>query len=138
MVRRRSQVVAAGLAAVLAGLLLVSPGPALGQPWPRGRIRERCESVLPRAKVAPIVARYRDRIVTARQTVGENERALRALLIADNSTRAALDAQIAKTEAARSALSRVRVDLLWELRSVVPAADRGLAFRCVAFYMRRR
>lgn len=139
MVRRKWQVCAAGLAVlVLAGLLIVSPGPALGQPGPRERLQERCQTVLPQAQVDPIVVKYRDRFTAAREAMVKEERALRALLIADNSTRAAVDAQIVKTEAARTALSRVRLDMLWELRSVIPATNREAAFRCAEFLMRRR
>jgi len=139
LVRRKWQVCAAGLAVlVLAGLLIVSPGPALGQPGPRDRLRERCQAVLPQAQVDPIVVKYRDRFTAAREAMVREERALRALLIADNSTRAALDAQFVKTEAARTALSRVRLDMLWDLRSVIPATNREIAFRCAEFLMRRR
>ena len=139
MVRRQWQVYSAGLAVfVLAGLLIVSPGPASAQPGPRDRLQERCQTVLPQAQVDPIVAKYRDRFTAARESMLREERALRALLIADNATRAALDAQIVKTDAARSALSRVRLDMLWELRSVIPATNREAAFRCAEFLMRRR
>jgi len=134
LVRRKWQAYAAGLAVVVfAGLLVVAPGPAMGQPGPRGRVRDRCRAVLPPAQVAPVLAKYRDRLAAARQAMGKEERALRVLLVADNSTRAALDAQIIKTEAARSALSRVGLDMLWELRSVIPGVDRAAAFRCAGF-----
>jgi Spy/CpxP family protein refolding chaperone len=58
------------------------------------------------------------------------ERALRSLLVADNSTRAALDAQIARSNDARNAFARARMNALWDLRSVIPAQDRQVAFRC--------
>lgn len=139
MVRRNWQVCAAGLVVlVMAGLVVVSPGPALGQPGPREGLRERCQAVLPEAQVNPIVVKYRDRLTAAREAMIREERALRALLVADASTRAALDAQIVKTEAARTALSRVRLDLLWELRTVIPATNREAAFRCAELLLRRR
>lgn len=139
MARRRWQGYGAGLAVlVLAGLLVVSPDPALGQPGPRERLQERCQAALPQAQVDPIVVKYRDRFTSARDAMVKEERALRALLIAENSTRAALDTQLVKTEAARSALSRVRMDMLWELRSVIPTTNRAVAFRCAELLLRRR
>ena len=139
MVRWQWQLGAAVLAVlVLAGLLIGSPGPALGQPGPRNRLRERCQAVLPQGQVDPIVAKYRDRFTAAREAMGREERALRAVLLADNSSRAAFDAQLVKTELARMALSRVRLDMLWDLRSVIPATNRAIAFRCAEFLMRRR
>jgi hypothetical protein len=139
LVRRKWQGWAAGLVVlVFAGLLIVSPDPAMGQPGPRQRIRERCEAVLPQAQVDPVLAKYRDRLAGAREAAVKEERALRALLVADNSTRAAVDAQVLKTEAARSALTRVRLDMLWELRSVIPATNRAAAFRCAEFLALRR
>lgn len=139
MVRRQWPVCAAGLAVlILAGLLLVSPEPAQGQPRRWARIRERCGAVLPRTQVDPLAVKYRDRFVAAREALGREERALRALLLADNSTRPALETQIVKTEAARAALARVRLDFLWELRSLVPVMNRAAAFRCARFYLRRR
>jgi hypothetical protein len=122
----------------MVGLLIASPGPALGQSGPRERLRERCRTALPQAQVDPIVAKYRDRLTAAREAMMKEERGLRALLIADNSTRAALDAQIIKTEAARSALIRVRLDMLWDLRAVIPATNREVAFRCAELLLRRR
>lgn len=124
-----------GLAAVLivaAGTLLFAsttvaqPGPA----DPPGPSREQCQSVLPSQTVEPIVAKHRDRLRTARENAAKEERALAALLVADNSTRAALDAQMVKANDARNAFARVRLDLLWDLRSVIPAQNRLLAFRC--------
>ncbi len=139
MVRRKWQVCAAGLAVLMfAGLLIVSPGPAMGQPGPRERIRERCQAVLPQAQVEPVLGKYWDRLTTAREAMVKEERALRALLVVDNSTRAAVDAQTLKTDAARSALTRVRLDILWELRSVIPATNREAAFRCAELLMLRR
>jgi len=139
LVRRRWRGCAAGLAVfVLTGLLVVSPGPALGQPGPPDRLRERCEAALPQAKIDPIMAKYRGRLTSAREAVMREERALFALLVADSPTRAAVDTQAGKTETARTLYSRVRLDVLWELRSVVPAADREIAFRCAEFLMRRR
>lgn len=139
MVRWQWQLGAAVLAVlVLAGLLIGPPGPALGQPGPRNRLRERCQAVLPQGQVDPIVAKHRDRFTAAREAMGREERALRAVLLADNSSRAAFDAQLVKTELARTALSRVRLDMLWDLRSVIPATNRAIAFRCAEFLMRRR
>lgn len=136
---RRWQLVAAGLAVlVVVGLLAVWPDQAAGQPGPRGRAREWCEAVLPEAVVVPIAVKYRDRLVAAREALIKEERALRALLVADNATRQALEAQMVKTEAARTAVTRLRLDFLWELRGVVPASNRATAFRCARYYLRRR
>jgi Spy/CpxP family protein refolding chaperone len=93
-------------------------------------VEQRCAAVLPRQAAEQILANYRERLRTARENAVREERALRALLVADNSTKAALDAQTLKTNDARNALSRVRLDMLWDLRSVVPAQDRAIAFRC--------
>jgi Spy/CpxP family protein refolding chaperone len=82
--------------------------------------------------------KYRDRFIAAREAMMKEERAMRALLVADNSTRAAVDAQIIKTEAVRSALLRVRLDMLWDLRSVIPATNRAAAFRCAELLLLRR
>lgn len=136
---RRGWLFAVGLAViVLAGLLTVWPDQALGQPGRWARFRERCEAVLPEAQATPIAVKYRDRFAAAREAMIKEERALRALLVADNSTRPALEAQMVKTEAARSSVSRVRLDYLWELRSVIPATNRAAAFRCAQFYLIRR
>ena len=88
--------------------------------------------------MTPIAVKYRDRFAAARDALVKEDRALRALLVADNSTRPALEAQMVKTEAARSAVSRVRLDYLWELRGVIPATNRAIAFRCAQFYLIRR
>jgi len=139
LVRRKWQLWAAGLAVLVsAGLLIVSPGPVMGQPGPRGRLRERCQAVLPKTQVDPVLVKYRDRFIAAREAMMKEERAMRALLVADNSTRAAVDAQIIKTEAVRSALLRVRLDMLWDLRSVIPATNRAAAFRCAELLLLRR
>lgn len=122
--------------AVLAGLLFVSSAPA--QQGPQRPTREQCASVLPRETVAPVIERYRDRLRAAREAAMREERALRSLLIADNTTRAALDAQIARTNETRNAMARVRLDALWELRSVIPAQDREVALRCAARLLMRR
>ncbi|MDQ7842652.1 MAG: periplasmic heavy metal sensor [Armatimonadota bacterium] len=114
------------------------PSSPQSSPGPRGWAR-RCAAVLPRQTVDPIVARYRDRLRAARENLRREERALRALLIAETSTRAAVDAQSQKVIDARNALLRSRLDMLWDLRSVIPPADRDLAFRCAwALMMRRR
>lgn len=139
MARQKWPVYAAGLAVlIMAGLLIISPGPALGQPGPRERLQERCQTVLPQAQFDPIVAKYRDRLTAVREAMAREERALRALLVADNTTRAALDAQLVKTESARTAVTRARMDMLWELRSVIPATNREAAFRCADFFLFRR
>lgn len=129
---------------IVAALLLVSSAAAQQQsptqPAPqrqRPNLQQRCEAVLPRQAVEQIAANYRDRLRTARENVAREQRALRDLLVADNSTKAAVDAQQARAEAARTAMSRVQVDLLWDLRSVVPAQDRQLAFRCAQVMLRR-
>jgi len=122
---------------VVAALLLVSTAGAQQQAPPpqapapqRPGVEQRCAAVLPRQAAEQILANYRERLRTARENAVREERALRALLVADNSTKAALDAQTLKTNDARNALSRVRLDMLWDLRSVVPAQDRAIAFRC--------
>ena len=117
---------------ILAALLLVSTAAAQQQAPPpqQPRLEQQCASVLPRQAAEQILANYRDRLRTARENAVREERALRALLVADNSTKAALDAQNLKTNEARNALARVRLDMLWDLRSVVPAQDRAIAFRC--------
>lgn len=122
---------------VVAALLLVSTAGAQPQAPPpqapapqRPGVEQRCAAVLPRQAAEQILANYRERLRTARENAVREERALRALLVADNSTKAALDAQTLKTNDARNALSRVRLDMLWDLRSVVPAQDRAIAFRC--------
>lgn len=122
---------------VVAALLLVSTAGAQPQAPPpqapapqRPGVEQRCAAVLPRQAAEQIFANYRERLRTARENAVREERALRALLVADNSTKAALDAQTLKTNDARNALSRVRLDMLWDLRSVIPAQDRAIAFRC--------
>jgi hypothetical protein len=122
---------------VVAALLLVSTAGAQQQAPPpqapppqRPGVEQRCAAVLPRQAAEQILANYRERLRTARENAVREERALRALLVADNSTKAALDAQTLKTNDARNVLSRVRLDMLWDLRSVVPAQDRAIAFRC--------
>jgi hypothetical protein len=129
---------AAGLAvAVTAGLLFVTA--ALAQPAPpspqqRGPM---CQGVLP-SQADPILAKYRERAQTARDNVMKEDRALFALLIAENTTRAAVDAQTTKANDARSALARVRLDMLWDLRAVIPAQNREQVFRCAEFTLLRR
>jgi Spy/CpxP family protein refolding chaperone len=129
-------VLAVGLVVVWAtGLLFVSS--ALGQqqpppqPSPRGQQREQqCAAALPRQAVEAILANHREPLRAAREAMATQERALRTLLVADNTTRAALDAQIARTNDARNAFARARMNALWDLRSVIPAQDRQVAFRC--------
>ena len=121
---------------VIAALMFVSTAAAQQQappqpaPQQRPGMEQRCAAVLPRQAVDQIVANYRDRLRTARENAVREERALRDLLVADNATKAALDAQSVKANDARNALARVRLDMLWDLRSVIPAQDRQLAFRC--------
>lgn len=129
---------------VAAALLFVSAAGAQQQnptqPAPqrqRPNMQQRCEAVLPRQAVEQIAANYRERLRTARENLVREERALNELLVADNSTKAAVDAQHARAEAARTAMSRVRVDLLWDLRSVIPAQDRQIAFRCAQMLLLR-
>lgn len=136
MARIFSRGVAAALVVAAGPLLFISS--AVAQPGPPGPSREQCQSVLPAQTVDPIVAKYRDRIRTARENLVKEERALASLLVADNSTRAALDTQMTKTNDARNAFARLRLDLLWELRSVVPAQNRELAFRCAERLLLRR
>jgi hypothetical protein len=139
LARRTWQIGIAGLAILmLVGVFFVWPDTASGQMGRWARIRERCEAVLPESQVTPIAIKYRDRFAAAREALVKEERALRALLVADNSTRPALEAQMVKTEAARSAVSRVRLDYLWELRSVIPATNRAVGFRCAQFHLIRR
>ena len=136
MNRRLSAVLATGLVVVFAtGLLFVAS--ALGQqqpppqPSPRGQAREQqCASVLPRQAVEAILANHREPLRAAREAMATQERALRSLLVADNTTRAALDAQTARSNDARNAFARARMNALWDLRSVIPAQDRQVAFRC--------
>lgn len=128
---------AAGLAVIgVAGLLFVNA--ALAQQGPPGpRAAPQCQGVLP-SQADPILAKYRERAQTARDNAMKEERALFALLVADSTTRAAVDAQIAKTNDARSAFAKIRLDMLWELRSVIPAQNREQAFRCAEFSLLRR
>lgn len=128
---------------VIAALALVSTAaaqqPAPAQPGPqRPNLQQRCEAVLPRQAVEQIAANYRERLRVARENLVREERALRALLVADNSTKAALDAQSVKANAARAAVQRVRLDMLWDLRAVIPAQDRQVAFRCAEMLLMRR
>lgn len=131
MVRRLQMIVVPGLAAALVAGLVIVPSAVAQTGGPGPSRLERCQSVLPRQTVDPILAKYRDRLRAAREAMAREERALRSLLIADNSTRGALDAQIAKANDARNTYARVRLDILWDLRSVIPVHDRELAFRCV-------
>lgn len=128
MFRTFSRGLAAGLVVATGTFLFIST--AVAQPGPPGPSREQCQSVLPAQTVEPIAAKYRDRLRTARENLAKEERALTSLLVADNATRAALDAQMAKANDARNAFARVRLDLLWDLRAVIPAQNRELAFRC--------
>lgn len=136
MDRQSKTWLAAALAvAVVAGLLFVSSAPA--QQAPQRPSGEQCASALPSETVNPVIDRYRDRLRAAREAAVREERALRGLLVADNTTRAALDAQIARTNDARNAFAQVRLDALWELRSVIPAQDREVALRCAARLLMR-
>lgn len=130
---------------VAAALVLASTAAAQqqspAQPAPqrqRPNLQQRCEAVLPRQAVEQIAANYRERLRTARENLVREERALRSLLIADNSTKAALDAQSVKTNEARAAVQRVRLDMLWDLRAVIPAQDRQVAFRCAEMLLMRQ
>lgn len=133
--RRLSAVLAAGLVVVFAtGLLFVSS--ALGQQPPpqqspdRRKGEPQCTSVLPRQAVDAILANHREPLRAAAEAMRTQERALHTLLVADNTTRAALDAEIARSNDARNAFARARMNALWDLRSVIPAQDRQVAFRC--------
>lgn len=128
---------------VIAALVLVSTAaaqqPAPAQPGPqRPNLQQRCAAVLPRQAVEQIAANYRERLRVARENLVREERALRALLVADNSTKAALDAQSVKANEARAAVQRVRLDMLWDLRAVIPAQDRQVAFRCAEMLLMRQ
>ena len=132
-------VLAAGLVVVvLAGLLFISSALAQAPPGPRRDRAQQCQSVIPQDAVNPVLARHRDRLQTARENMMREERALRTLLVADSTTRAALDTQIAKSNDARNAFARARLDLLWDLRTVIPTQNREQAFRCAELLMRRR
>lgn len=132
-------VFAAGLVVVvLAGLLFISSALAQAPPGPRRDRAQQCQGVISQDAVNPILARHRDRLQTARESMVREERALRALLVADTTTRAALDAQIIKSNDTRNAFARSRLDLLWDLRTVIPAQNREQAFRCAELMMRRR
>ncbi len=131
MVRSPTIALAIGLVLVLgAGVLLASSAQAQPTPAHPRAGQQLCQSVLPAQTTGPIIAKYRDRLRTARVAAVREELALRSLLIADSSTRAAVEAQMAKAAEARNTLTRVRVDVLWELRGVVPVQDRDLALRC--------
>lgn len=120
--------------ASLAGALLtgaLSTSLALAQQAPPSRPgAELCESVLPSRTADPILAKYRERLQTARDNMMREERTLVSLLAAASTTRAAAEAQMTKVNAGRNALSRVRLDMFWELRSLVPVENREQAFRC--------
>ncbi|MGH2397466.1 MAG: hypothetical protein ACRDFW_10860 [bacterium] len=135
---RFKPLLAAGLVvAVLAGQILISSAVAQ-QGQPGSRRAQQCQSVISQDAVNPILARHRDRLQTARENMGREERALRTLLVAETTTRAAVDAQIAKGNETRNAFTRARLDLLWDLRSVIPVQNREQAFRCAELLMRRR
>lgn len=136
MVRFKSLVVWGLVAGVLAGPIF--SGSVLAKQGPPPQRVQECQAVLPSQTVDPILARYRERLQTARTAMVNEERALRNLLVADATTRAALDSQIARTNDARNAFARVRLDMLWELRFVIPSQDRERAFRCAARLLMRR
>lgn len=126
--------VVAALAGVLfAGSAVAQPTPP--SPQPRGA--QMCQGVLS-TQAEAIVTKYRERAQTARDNMMKEERALLALLVADNSTRAAVDAQTVKAADARMALTKIRLEMLWELRAVIPAQNRAQAFRCAEFSLLRR
>lgn len=128
----------AGLAvALLTGVVPVSTTLAQQAPPTRPGAPQ-CESVLPSRTADPIVAKYRERLRTARDNMIREERTLIGLLTAENTTRAAAEGQVTKVNDARNALARVRLDMLWELRSVVPAENREQAFRCAGRLLFRR
>ncbi len=136
--QRSKQVFAAGLAVVvIAGLLFVNAALAQQGPPPGQPRAQQCQGAIPSA-ADPILAKYRDRAQAAREGVMKEERALFGLLVADNSTRAAVDAQVTKANDARTAFAKVRLDALWELRSVIPAQNREQVFRCAEFTLFRR
>jgi len=126
------------IVAVLAGLLMISSALAQQGPPPGARRAQQCQSVISQDAVNPVLGRHRDRLQTARENMGREERALRTLLVADITTRAAVDTQIAKSNDARNAFARARLDLLWDLRSVIPAQNREQVFRCAELLIRRR
>jgi len=135
-VHRVKTAVAAGIAvAVVAGLLVA--GAAFAQQGPPGPRGAQCQGVLS-SQAEAVVAKYRERAQTVRDNLVKEERALAALVIADNSTRAAVDAQAVKTNEARAVFAKLRLDMLWELRSVIPAQNRAQAFRCAEFSLVRR
>lgn len=123
--------------ALLTGVLPVSA--TLAQQAPPSRpTAEECQSVLPSRTADPVLAKYRERFQVARDNMIKEERTLIGLLAAENTTRAAAEGQVTKVNDARNALARVRLDMLWELRSVVPAQNREQAFRCAGRLLFRR
>jgi hypothetical protein len=135
-VYRVKTAITAGVAvAIVAGLLVA--GAAFAQQGPPGPRGPQCQGVLS-TQADAVVAKYRERAQAARDGLMKEERALFALLIADNSTRAAVDAQTAKVNDARAVFAKVRLDMLWELRTVIPAQNRTQGFRCAEFSLIRR
>lgn len=138
MQRFRNRIGAGLTVAVVAGLVVA--GAAFAQPVPpspQPRGAQACQGVLS-SQAEAVVAKYRERAQAARDNLMKEERALLALLVADNSTRPAVEAQTVKANDARVAFTKVRLDMLWELRSVIPAQNRAQAFRCAEFSLVRR
>lgn len=125
------------LAVILAtGLWFVADPPdAFAQPR---RERQQCLTDAQRRQAEPIFDRHRVPLRNARFRVADESRALRRLLIAEGTTRAQLDAQAARVADARNAAQRARLELLWELRTIVPADQRERAMRCITQQMMGR
>jgi hypothetical protein len=133
----RGFIIGGGVTVLLLGGLLTSVTLAQ-QPSPRQPGSQRCQSVLSSRTADPVLAKYRERLQTARDAMLREERALINLMAAESTTRAAVDSQAAKVNEARGTLARMRVDMLWELRSVVPPENREQAFRCAGRFLLRR
>lgn len=133
----RGFIIGGGVIVLLLGGLLTSVTLAQ-QPSPRQGGSQRCQPVLSSRRADPVLAKYRERLQTARDAMLREERALINLMAAESTTRAAVDSQAAKVTEARGTLARMRVDMLWELRSVVPPENREQAFRCAGRFLLRR
>jgi Spy/CpxP family protein refolding chaperone len=119
------------LAVILAtGLWFVADSPDAFAQQPR-RERQQCLTDAQRRQAEPIFDRHRVPLRNARFRVADESRALRRLLVAEGTTRAELDAQAGRLAEARNAAQRARLELLWELRTVVPADQRERAMRCI-------
>jgi Spy/CpxP family protein refolding chaperone len=129
-VRRFVPFVVLVLAVILAtGLWFVADSrDAFAQPR---RERQQRLTDAQRRQAEAIFDRHRVPLRNARFRVADESRALRRLLVADGTTRAELDAQAGRLAEARNAAQRARLELLWELRTVVPADQRERAMRCI-------